>query len=212
MARKLSLNDRLERFNNGCCPIHGTFMSQIDAWYRDEFGKEFTIVRCPRKNCDARAMAYSFDGPWKILKDCSYLLEENLDMSRLPPLTKPSFVPKEQRASRQKILSKTNGHCMYCGIKLSSPENFSIDHVVARVSGGENTVENLVPCCRSCNSAKRTKDLDEFRGYRAMQEFQKLYGVSFSQDQIRFLESIGVVLDIPEHLFWFEEQGFDPLL
>jgi len=212
MSRKLSLTDRLKRFTQGCCPIHGTFMSQIDSWYRDNDGKEFTIVGCPRKNCEAQAMAYSFDGPWKILPECSYLLEENLDISRLQPLTKPKYIPKEQRASRHKILAKTNSHCIYCGTILDSSENFSIDHVVARANGGENTVENLVPCCRSCNSAKRTKDLDEFRAHRAMQEFQKVHGVSFSQEQISFLRSIDVYLDIPEYIFWFEEQGLDPLL
>jgi len=187
-------------------------MSQIDSWYQDNAGKEFTIVGCPRKNCDAQAMAYSFDGPWKILPECSYLLEENLDVSRLHPLTKPKILPKEQRASKKKILAKTNGHCIYCGLILDSPKDFSIDHVIPRFNGGENTIENLVPSCRRCNSAKRTRDLDEFRFYRAMQEFQKVHGVSFSQEQVNFLNSINVHLEIPEYRFWFEEQGMDPLI
>jgi hypothetical protein len=212
MARKLSLADRLKRFNQGCCPIHGTFMSQIDSWYRDDDGKEFTIVGCPRKDCDARAKAYNFDGPWEIMPECSYLLEENLDISRLPPIPQPKIISKEHRASKRKILAKTNGHCIYCGVRLDSSNNFSVDHVVPRFNGGDNSIENLVPSCRSCNSAKRTRDLDEFRSYRAMQEFSRIHGVSFSQEQVKFLESIGVVLDIPEYHFWFEEQGLEPLL
>ena len=187
-------------------------MSQIDSWYRDDTGKEYTIVGCPRKNCDARAMAYSFDGPWIILPNCTYLLEEKLDVSRLPPLTKPRILPKEQRVSKKKILAKTNGHCIYCGLKLDSLKDYSIDHVIPRFNGGLNNIENLVPACRSCNSAKRTRDLDEFRFYRAMQEFQKIHGVSFSKEQLKFLKSIGVTLDIPEYRFWFEEQGLDPLI
>lgn len=209
MARKLSLEERLERFNKGCCPIHGIFMSQIDSWYYDGDGKEFTIVECPRKNCAAQAMAYSYDGPWKILPEYSYLLEENLDISLLPPTPKRKYTPIDQRVSKRKILAKTKGHCIYCGVKLDT-ENFSVDHVIARALGGEDTLENLVPCCRSCNSAKRTKDITEFREYRAMQEFENIHGVTFSQEQIRFLESIDVNLDIPEYEFWFEKQGLDP--
>ena len=167
---------------------------------------------CPRKNCDAQAKAYGFDGPWEILPEYSYLLEENLDISRLPPITKPKIIPKEQRASKSKILAKTNGHCIYCGTKLVATKNFSIDHVMPRCNDGDNTIENLVPACRSCNSAKRTRDLDEFRFYRAMQEFKKIHGVSFSQEQIKFLESMDVFLDIPEYRFWFEEQDLDPLI
>ena len=52
-------------------------MSQIDYWYHDNDGKEFTIVGCSRKDCDAQAMAYSFDGPWKILPDVLTCLKKN---------------------------------------------------------------------------------------------------------------------------------------
>jgi hypothetical protein len=212
MTRKLSLNDRLRRFDKGLCPIHGIFMSQVDSWYKDKQGKEFTIVGCPRRNCTAQAKAYSFEGPWEILPESSYMLEENLDISLLPSLTKRILISKEHRASKRKILAKTNGHCIYCGEKLVVAKNFSIDHIVARNNGGNNTIENLVPACRSCNSAKRTRDLDEFRFYRAMQVFQRNHGIAFSQDQIKYLESIGVHIEIPEFQFWFEEQGLDPLI
>lgn len=45
--------------------------------------------------------------------------------------------------------------CHYCGSK----ENMQIDHVVPVAKGGGDTIDNLVPCCRSCNSSKQDKDL-----------------------------------------------------
>lgn len=89
MARKQSLQDRLRRFNQGFCPIHGLFMNQVDGWYYPEEEKPYTIVACPRKDCVARAKAPSFDGPWELLSECSFLLADILDESRLPPRKKP---------------------------------------------------------------------------------------------------------------------------
>ncbi len=202
MTRKQSLSDRLQRLNQGCCPIHGSFMLQIDSWYYPEKSKPYTIVGCSRKNCEAKAIAYGIDGPWEISPDCAWLLDENLDLSLLPQNRKPtkSYYP---RISRKQLLGKTGGLCYYCGEKLELA-TFTIDHVIPQVSGGENDLDNLVPCCKSCNSAKGSKSLDEFRFYREMQLFQKKTGVFFSQMQVEFLESLGVKLEIPLHKFWFE--------
>lgn len=202
MPRKQSLSDRLKRLNQGCCPIHGLFMSQVDSWYYPKTGKPYTIVGCPRKNCNANARAYNFEGPWEILSDCAYLLDEILDFSLLPKNRNPKK-KRHIRLSRQQLLAKTNGLCYYCGSKVDSL-NFTIDHVVSQNSGGENDPDNLVPCCKSCNSVKGVKTLDGFRFYRGMQLFHQKTGVSFSQRQVTYLKNLGVSLDIPFHKFWFE--------
>jgi 5-methylcytosine-specific restriction endonuclease McrA len=44
-----------------------------------------------------------------------------------------------------------DGHaCRYCG----STSWLSIDHVIPRAQGGSDEADNLVVCCRSCNSRK----------------------------------------------------------
>ena len=48
--------------------------------------------------------------------------------------------------------------CAYCGAKLTS-STMQIDHLVPLKSGGSDETENLVACCRSCNSSKGTKPL-----------------------------------------------------
>jgi 5-methylcytosine-specific restriction endonuclease McrA len=49
--------------------------------------------------------------------------------------------------------------CAYCGVQLDAP---TMDHVVPLSKGGTNDIDNIVPACKSCNSRKRDRDLNEF--------------------------------------------------
>ncbi len=51
--------------------------------------------------------------------------------------------------------------CFYCDTK---PEELTQDHMLPLSRGGDHTASNIVPCCRSCNSRKRTKTAEEFLG------------------------------------------------
>ena len=62
---------------------------------------------------------------------------------------------------RQVMLS-TNFTCSYCGCRLTR-NNRSVDHIVPLNKGGEHTVDNLAPACRSCNSSKQDKLLSEWQ-------------------------------------------------
>ncbi len=57
---------------------------------------------------------------------------------------------------RQKL--KLPRCCCYCG----KEHDLSIDHVFSRKKGGNDSGENLVWCCKSCNSSKSSKDLLEW--------------------------------------------------
>lgn len=41
--------------------------------------------------------------------------------------------------------------CAYCGVQ---PDTLEMDHVIAISKGGHHSADNIVPACKSCNSAK----------------------------------------------------------
>jgi 5-methylcytosine-specific restriction endonuclease McrA len=71
-------------------------------------------------------------------------------------------VTTEQRAL---VLALAKGRCVYCAhynptCKLcpkGKHEGLTVDHISAVGPEGPNTLQNLVACCRSCNSSKRRK-------------------------------------------------------
>lgn len=52
-----------------------------------------------------------------------------------------------------------NNQCAYCGETVDS---LTQDHVIPLSKGGEYTINNIVPACRSCNSSKCDRDLLEW--------------------------------------------------
>lgn len=59
--------------------------------------------------------------------------------------------------SRYNIMKRDGSQCQYCGSK----SNLTIDHVLPRSRGGEDTWENLVTACNKCNVRKGNRTPDE---------------------------------------------------
>lgn len=51
--------------------------------------------------------------------------------------------------------------CFYCGKGLTN-DTVTRDHYIPLVKGGSDTIENIVPCCKNCNSRKRNKMPNDF--------------------------------------------------
>lgn len=64
---------------------------------------------------------------------------------------------KAGKPSRALIYKRDDYRCQYCG----SSKNLSIDHVIPKSKGGEDTWENMVVACFPCNSKKGDKTLEE---------------------------------------------------
>lgn len=58
--------------------------------------------------------------------------------------------------SRRAVFVRDGHQCQYCGAAAES-----LDHVVPTSRGGPHTWENVVACCRRCNSAKEDRLLEE---------------------------------------------------
>ncbi len=116
----------------------------------DEFGDEPRNRDGLRSWCDdcqrARTLQWHRDNPDAIfrLKSIRRVLEEEYPVSR---------------ADLRGLMARHDGTCAYCGVA----EAKSIDHVVPVTRGGKNSIGNLVPCCRPCNSSKGNKLLSEWR-------------------------------------------------
>lgn len=60
--------------------------------------------------------------------------------------------------SRRNVLKRDGYQCQYCG---STKGPLTVDHIIPRRRGGEDTWENLVCACESCNSLKGDRALDQ---------------------------------------------------
>ena len=107
---------------------------------------------------------------------------------------------------RLEVWNKTNGFCWYCvkelvfdfgefGSSCNSTDKFSVDHIKPDKN---NKLENLVPCCRGCNSAKGTKTVEEFR-------LRCEIGIWFGKDQIEYLRSFGIEIPKRKSIVFYGE-------
>lgn len=60
----------------------------------------------------------------------------------------------ELKLSRRSVFARDNYTCQYCG---STSKDLTIDHVTPKRHGGGMHWENLVACCRRCNTKKGDK-------------------------------------------------------
>jgi hypothetical protein len=67
----------------------------------------------------------------------------------------------------KKVLDFFNYECAYCGSK----ERITREHFVPFSKGGEYTINNIIPACKSCNSSKRDKSFDVW--YKTMNFYSK---------------------------------------
>ena len=59
---------------------------------------------------------------------------------------------RKSRWWQQKLSACT---CYYCS-KSFKPKELTMDHIVPLARGGRSTKDNLVACCKECNSKKKT--------------------------------------------------------
>ncbi len=72
----------------------------------------------------------------------------------------------ELKLSRRSIFARDNYTCQYCGIHS---KELTIDHVIPKRLEGPTTWDNLVCCCRKCNSKKGDKTLQQV-GFKLRKE------------------------------------------
>jgi len=64
---------------------------------------------------------------------------------------------KNLKINRSRLFKRDLNQCVYCGSK----KNLTIDHVIPKSRGGDNSWSNLVTCCSPCNRRKGNKTPEE---------------------------------------------------
>lgn len=62
------------------------------------------------------------------------------------------------RLSRRGIFARDNYTCQYCGHKAA---DMTVDHIIPKRLNGATSWENLVCCCKKCNSKKGGKTAEQ---------------------------------------------------
>lgn len=65
---------------------------------------------------------------------------------------------------RKYFFDMYKGRCAYCGTRITF-RGMHIDHKQPLANGGDDSLENMFPACRSCNHYKHTLDIEGFRTY-----------------------------------------------
>ena len=71
---------------------------------------------------------------------------------------------RELRRTRWWQQKTASGTCWYCGRQVGF-NNLTMDHVIPLARGGRSTKDNLVPCCKDCNTRKKSSLPVEWEDY-----------------------------------------------
>lgn len=52
--------------------------------------------------------------------------------------------------------------CCYCGQQIKWPLKYTVEHLVPKSKGGNNTLYNKRPCCHVCNCERGNSDLIQY--------------------------------------------------
>lgn len=67
-----------------------------------------------------------------------------------------------KREEREIVWNKYGKKCAYCGCDLEY-KDMQVDHIEAKLFGGEDIMSNYNPSCRGCNFYKGASTLNHFR-------------------------------------------------
>ena len=79
---------------------------------------------------------------------------------------------RKLRKSRWWQQKLATGVCYYCGKPFES-KDLTMDHIIPLARGGRSTKDNIVTCCKACNTKKKTLLPIEWEEYMNKLKFEK---------------------------------------
>lgn len=71
-------------------------------------------------------------------------------------------ISQNVKFTRMNVFHRDHFQCQYCEIRLP-PHELTFDHVIPVCQNGKTSWENVVTCCKECNTKKGSKSLKEAR-------------------------------------------------
>lgn len=101
-----------------------------------------------------RALVLALSGKVEVVYNSGESISSEFLTVPIPSIIRLRYyvnIPFRRRAplTRRGIFARDSSRCQYCGKQAES-----IDHVIPRSKGGEHRWENVVACCRRCNTFK----------------------------------------------------------
>lgn len=103
---------------------------------------------------------------------------------------------------RRELWRSHDKKCCYCGVEIETNMEMHIDHFIPKSKIINESIENLVCSCATCNLTKHSRDLEDFRFCMAVKN-SILNGV-VDAHIVKKLVSIGVEMPIKLNKFYFE--------
>jgi 5-methylcytosine-specific restriction endonuclease McrA len=117
----------------------------------------------------ARAVIMSIKGTVNVEEfDGDRVLRSARAEFRVPSvIRRRSYINVRQRREasgvrRTRIYMRDKFRCQYCGVR-KSPGDLTLDHILPRSRGGDNSPTNIVTACVSCNTRKGSRTPSEAR-------------------------------------------------
>ena len=104
-----------------------------------------------------RAVVLIFKGKAEQIEHNGKVIYPDFHIPTVIRLRRYVSVPyKEIPLTRRNLLYRDHFSCQYCGVKAG---DLTVDHVIPRSKGGNDSWENVVACCQKCNVKKASMTL-----------------------------------------------------
>lgn len=90
---------------------------------------------------------------------------------------------KKLNLSKVNILKRDNYTCVYCGSK----KDLTLDHLIPKSKGGQNTWTNLVTACFPCNHKKGARTPEEAGMIVNSKPIVPTYGTFLTKEQLAYV-------------------------
>lgn len=114
------------------------------------------IIQLYQEGYGLRELAHWF----RISKDSIYSILRRADIKTRQGGPRRDFYEWENKKAQYHY------RCAYCGKQTKQLER---DHIMALSSGGDDSMDNIVPACHSCNSSKNARALLDWSKFKALQ-------------------------------------------